>query len=160
MPTSRCGTVPVPRCAASLAVFRGDSLLLVERGRGPLQGRWSLPGGHIEAGERARAAALRETREETGVAADLIGLVDVHEVIINDASGTCTAHYLIAVFCGRWRAGEPVAGGDAARARFVPVAELARYPLSQGLIPLVHRAWELMGGCAEGVEEQGDGSRG
>ena len=55
-----------PRSGTSAAVFRGDEVLLIERAKGALKGQWSLPGGHIEAGETARAAARREVREETG----------------------------------------------------------------------------------------------
>jgi 8-oxo-dGTP diphosphatase len=51
---------PWPRCAASAAIFRAGKVLLVERGSGALKGRWSLPGGHIEPGERAAGAAARE----------------------------------------------------------------------------------------------------
>ena len=128
-----------PRPAASLAVFRGDSLLLVARGKGPFAGLWSLPGGHIEPGERAAAAALRETLEETGVTADEATLVDVHEVVLRNAT-ELVAHYLIVVFCADWREGEPRAQGDAASARFVPLGELVRYPLTEGLAPLIVRA--------------------
>ena len=128
-----------PRPAASLAVFRGDSLLLVARGKGAFAGLWSLPGGHIEPGERAAAAALRETLEETGVTADEATLVDVHDVLLRDGTDL-VAHYLIVVFCADWRQGEPRAQGDAASARFVPLRELERYPLTEGLAPLIVRA--------------------
>jgi 8-oxo-dGTP diphosphatase len=129
-----------PRCGASLAVFRGDSLLLVKRGAGAFKGLWSLPGGHIEPGERACATALRETLEETGVAAAAPRLIDIHEVLLRDAGGALAAHYLIVVFAARWREGEPVAGDDAESARFVPLSELTRYPLTEGLGPLIARA--------------------
>src|SRR5882757_3042701 len=99
-----------PRCGASAAVFRDGAVLLIERAKGALKGRWSLPGGHIEPGETAQAAAAREVREETGVDVDIQGLVDVHEVILRRPDDTLLAHYLITVFRGRWRAGEPSAG--------------------------------------------------
>jgi 8-oxo-dGTP diphosphatase len=142
-PAERAHAPAWPRCGASAAVFRSQEVLLVQRGQGALAGLWSLPGGHIEPGERAREAALREVREETGVAAELVGLIDLHEVLLH-AGGTLAAHYLIAVFCGRWSAGQPRAGGDAAAARFVPVTELASYPLTDGAAALIARGQALL----------------
>ena len=87
-------------------------MLLIERAKGALAGYWSLPGGHIEPGETARAAALREVREETGVEAELGG---PRRRPRGDSArrpdDRLTAHYLIVVFCGRWLAGTPTAGG-------------------------------------------------
>jgi len=135
-----------PRCGASAAIFRGGEVLLVERGKGALQGQWSLPGGHIEPGERARAAALREVREEAGIAAEIAGLLDIHEVLLRDGGGELAAHYLIAVFFGRWIAGDPVAGSDAPAARFVAIDALASYPLTDGAAALIARACQRLDG--------------
>lgn len=133
-----------PRVAASIAVFRDGHVLLVERGKGPRRGVWSLPGGHIEPGETARAAALRELGEETGVSADLVGLVDVHDVILRRDDGALAAHYLLSVFCGRWTAGEPVAATDVVAARFVPVGDIGRLTLTPGAAELIARAHALV----------------
>jgi 8-oxo-dGTP diphosphatase len=138
--TVRCDTA-WPRCAASAAIFRDGSVLLIERAKGALKGRWSLPGGHIEPGETARAAAVREVREETGVEADILGLVDIHDVILRRPDDTLLAHYLIAVHWGRWRAGEPCAGSDASAARFVRIDDIEGYPLTDGAAQLIRRAW-------------------
>jgi 8-oxo-dGTP diphosphatase len=119
-------------------------VLLVQRGKGALEGLWSLPGGHIEPGETARAAAVREVREETGVEAELAGLVDVHDVIVRGAEEALVAQYLIAVFCGRWLAGEPMPGGDEIAARFVAIEDIDdadRYRLTDGAAQFIHRAW-------------------
>lgn len=129
-----------PRPAASIAVFRGDAVLIVERGKGAVRGVWSLPGGHIEPGETARAAALRELAEETGVEAELAALVDVHDVLIRGAEGRLTAHYVLCVFAGLWRSGEPRAGSDSAQARFVPLAELGSFNLTNGARELIEKA--------------------
>jgi 8-oxo-dGTP diphosphatase len=133
-----------PRAAASAAVLRGREVLLIKRASGALAGLWSLPGGHIEPGETARAAALREVREETAVEAELIGLVDIHDVILRDASSALAAHYVIAVFCGRWVAGAPAAGGDAAEARFVPLDDLEALTLTDNAARFIRRAWDLL----------------
>jgi 8-oxo-dGTP diphosphatase len=130
-----------PRCGASAAIFRDGGVLLIERAKGALKRRWSLPGGHIEPGETARDAAAREVAEETGIEAAIHGLVDIHDVILRGADGALLAHYLIAVFCGRWRAGEPIAGSDASAARFVRIGDIEDYPLTDGAALLIRRAW-------------------
>lgn len=54
-----------------LLIESGDSLLLLRRaGTGLFDGCWAPPGGHLEAGETPRAAALRETLEELGLELD------------------------------------------------------------------------------------------
>lgn len=129
-----------PRAAASGVIFRDGTVLLVERGKPPVSGVWSLPGGHIEPGETAREAARREIMEETGVTAELLGLADVHDVIIEDRSGALTAHYLLAVFYGRWLAGEPVAATDCRNARFVALEDVGKYPLTDGAQRIIETA--------------------
>src|SRR5262249_10867623 len=115
--------------------------LLIVRGKGALKGLWSLPGGHIEPGETARAAAEREVLEETGIEAQIDALVDVHDVILRDLEGSLRAHYLLAGVGGRARRGEPHAGSVASIARFVPLGDVAGLPLTDGAAALIRRAW-------------------
>jgi 8-oxo-dGTP diphosphatase len=139
-----------PRGAASAAIFRGGDVLLVKRGKGgALQGLWSLPGGRIEPGEAARAGALREVREETGIVAELAGLLDVHDVIRRDPAGQLVSHHLLAVFYGRWLSGEPVAGDDAADARFVPLDGMGGLQMTAGTPGFIGRASELLQGLVK-----------
>ena len=109
---------PVP--AVGVVCLRGDSVLLIRRGTPPRQGEWSLPGGRIEPGERAVDAALRELREETGVEAEITGLIDVVDGLFPEAG----RHYVLIDYAARWLSGEPVAGDDAAEARFVALDEV------------------------------------
>jgi 8-oxo-dGTP diphosphatase len=141
--SDRPGGQPWPRCGVSAIIFRDEAVLLIERASGALKGRWSPPGGHIEPGERVREAALREVREETGIEAEMGGLVDVHEVLLRDGEGRLAAHYLLAVHWGRWLAGEPVAASDAAQARFVALDAIQAYPLTDGAENLIRRAWAM-----------------
>jgi 8-oxo-dGTP diphosphatase len=129
-----------PKCAASIAVFKGNSVLLVERAKPPRAGLWSLPGGHIEPGEGAATAASRELAEETGVVAELVGLVDILDVITRDDAGALTAHFLLAVFCGHWLSGEPVAASDSRAAEFVALDRLAAYRLTPGAEAIIRQA--------------------
>lgn len=56
---------------------REPQVLLVTAKRNPRN--WIFPKGHIEKGERPEEAALRETREEAGVSARLIGPAGILE---------------------------------------------------------------------------------
>jgi 8-oxo-dGTP diphosphatase len=107
--------LPAPVPAVGVVCLRGGEVLLIRRGRPPRQGEWSLPGGRIEPGERAIDAALRELREETGVEAEITGLIDVVDGVFPGAG----LHYVLIDYAARWLSGEPVAGDDALEARFV-----------------------------------------
>jgi 8-oxo-dGTP diphosphatase len=136
-----------PRPAVSSAIFHGGEVLLIERGKGALRGRWTLPGGHIEPGETAHAAALREIGEETGVRARLDGIAAVQDVILRNGEGGLQAHYVLSVFHGVWLGGEPVAGSDAAAARFVPLEAIERLPLTDGAAGIIARAYRMSQGA-------------
>jgi len=133
-----------PKAAASTAVFRGDRVLIVERGKGAAAGTWSLPGGHIEPGETARTAAAREVREETGIDVQIKTVVDVYDAIFYDDSGNLRAHYVLSVFCGQWLAGEPIAATDARNARFVHPDELVDYRLTPKIPEFVAAAKRIL----------------
>tara|TARA_R110002167_G_scaffold64917_9_gene183555 strand:+ start:1923 stop:2351 length:429 start_codon:yes stop_codon:yes gene_type:complete len=110
-------SLPAPVPAVGVVCLRDDTVLLIRRGTPPMQGSWSLPGGRIEPGERAVDAALRELAEETGVVAELTGLIAVVDGIFPDSG----RHYVLIDYAARWISGEPVAGDDALEARFVPL---------------------------------------
>lgn len=137
-----------PRCGASAAIFRNGEVLLIQRAKGAFTGLWSLPGGHIEPGEPAREAARREVREETAIEAVIEGVLDVHDVIMRGAAGGLQTHYVIAVYWGRWLAGEPVAQSDSRASQFFPLAALADLPMTAGSRELIARAARLAGAPA------------
>jgi ADP-ribose pyrophosphatase YjhB (NUDIX family) len=134
-----------PKVAASAAIFRGDQILIGLRGKDPRRLVWSLPGGHIEPGEPARDAARREVREETGIEVELLGLVDINDVIMRTSDGGLRAHYLLTIFYGRWVSGEPAPADDCLEARFVDVEEISSLPTTDNLmhfIRLSQRRWQ------------------
>lgn len=98
--------------------LRGSEVLLIQRGTAPRKGEWSIPGGRIEAGETESQAALRELSEETSVSADLLTKITALDA---DFEGY---HYRLHDYLARWTSGEPKAGDDADKARFVPLSEI------------------------------------
>ena len=118
-----------PVVGVGVVVLRGSDVLLIRRAEPPRKDRWSIPGGKQERGETVRDAAHREIREETGVEIALIGLVDVVDGISRDETGAAISHYTLIDFAAEWVSGEPVAGDDAAEARWTSLENLDDYRL-------------------------------
>ncbi len=131
---SRASAPAKPVVAIGVVCLRENNVLLIRRAKPPRRGDWSLPGGHLEWGERAADGALRELAEETGVRARLLGLVDVVDVIYP------AFHYVVIDYATRWLEGEPVAGDDALEARFVPVDALAPFDLTADTLAVIAAA--------------------
>ncbi len=104
----------------ALVVDAKGRVLLVKRRFPPFQGLWSIPGGHVEPGETVIDAASRELYEETGIEAEPVGVVDVHELIVYEG-GSLRYHYLILDVLFRNPRGEPRPGSDALDAAFFPL---------------------------------------
>lgn len=134
----------LPVLAASVAVFRDGRVMLGKRAGPRGQGLWSLPGGRVEPGERLEAAALRELAEETGVDAEIAGLAEIVEVIDRDSAGELRAHFVIAAFAARWRAGEPQPGAELDDVRWVEPEAIGDLQTTAGLADVVEKAAALL----------------
>jgi ADP-ribose pyrophosphatase YjhB (NUDIX family) len=124
---------------ASIAVFKGDTVLLVERGRAPWRGLWSLPGGSIEPGESPSEAALRELKEETGITAEIEGFVDNVEFAAKDDDGRPVT-WRLAMFYGCYSGGFLRPGSDASAANWVAIGDLEKLGLTEGTATLIRLA--------------------
>jgi ADP-ribose pyrophosphatase len=115
-------THPIP--AVGILVVHNQRVLLVQRGREPAYGRWTIPGGVIEVGETLHDAARREMREECGVVVEPSRVLQVYEPIVRDDDGRVRFHYVIIDVLARYVSGEVQHADDALDARWVRVDEL------------------------------------
>lgn len=136
-----------PQLAVGVFVFdAAGRVLLIQRGRPPGQGLWSVPGGKVEWGEAVVDTCRREVREETGIDITIGPLVtwiermdDAHHYVILDFLGTALRDDAI-----------PQAGDDAADARWLAAEELTQLPLTAGLLPVLEQARGLLPGLPIG----------
>jgi 8-oxo-dGTP diphosphatase len=116
---------PRPAVTADIAIVTIEAaprVLLIKRKNQPFAGKWALPGGYVDEMERLADAARRELREETGV--ENVELEQLHA--FGDPGRDPRGWTITIAFLARVRpeSVKPIAGDDAAEARWFPLAEL------------------------------------
>ena len=128
-----------PVLGVGALIFDGDRILLIERGREPLKGQWSLPGGGVETGERLEDALIREVREETGLQVEANEVAVIFERIIPDSYGKPEYHYLLIDFLCKMTGGTLCAGDDSNCAAWFSMDELPNLSLTEGTLDVIRR---------------------
>jgi ADP-ribose pyrophosphatase YjhB (NUDIX family) len=143
----------------AVVVDRGR-VLLIRRGTEPLKGQWSLPGGMLELGESLVAGVVREVREETGLAVEVVELVELLDRIHRDEDRV-RYHYVIADYLCRVTGGALEAASDADAVRWVQRAEWNRQDSQEGALKLdpitvrvMEKGWQMAGELETKVREQ------
>jgi len=126
-----------PIAAVSVALVRGDTILLVKRGRPPSKGLYAFPGGRVESGETLEEAARRELMEETGLEAG--PLAPEAEILIERGTEDGAVAFLLRVFSGHHVSGEPMAASDAAEAAFHTLDAVRMLPLVDSVFEIAER---------------------
>jgi mutator protein MutT len=127
-------------------ILRDDRVLLVQRGRQPSYGKWSIPGGLVELGESLQDAVVREVREEVGLTVQVHDLVLALDRVIDDEAGKVEYHYILLDFLCECAAGDPMPASDVLDCAFVPVSSLSQYDLTRGTKQAILRVREKIQG--------------
>ncbi|MCW5979023.1 MAG: NUDIX hydrolase [Bryobacteraceae bacterium] len=130
-----------PIIGVGALVFQRGRILLVERGKEPLKGYWSIPGGVVEVGERLEEAVRREVLEETGLEVKPLGVFEIFERIIRDAEGRPEYHYVLVDYLCRVVGGAACAADDACAVRWVKRRDLAACRITEGTLEVIARAF-------------------
>lgn len=128
--------------AVSSVLIKNNEILLVKRKYPPGAGKWSIPGGVVEAGEKIAEAARRELLEETGLDAEAAGIIWVLNNIVYDSEKRVIYHYLIVdvLFDPSTIRGSLRPGGDTDDARWFKLSDLYQLPgVSKTVLRLVNR---------------------
>ncbi len=113
-----------PFVGVGVVVLRGNEVLLIQRGKAPNKGQWSIPGGKQRLGETIVQTVHRELLEETRVKIKQPALLDVVDVIMPDDKGEIQYHYTLVDYQAEWLSGECRSGDDADTVKWVSFDEL------------------------------------
>ena len=144
-----------PLVAVGAVVVDEGRVLLVRRGREPLKGHWSLPGGLLEVGEALADGLVREVREETGLTVEPVELIELLDRIHREGERV-RYHYVIADYLCRVAGGDLKAASDAEAVRWVERAEWNSHSALK-LDPITVRVIEAGWQRARAIERDREG---
>jgi ADP-ribose pyrophosphatase YjhB (NUDIX family) len=127
-----------------VVIDRGRALL-IRRGKEPLKGEWSIPGGMLELGEELAEGVRRELKEETGVDVEPLECILVFDRITREGRRV-KYHYVIVDYVCRRRRGRLRPASDVIDARWVRREDLPQYHLTDLATTVILRAFEIMKG--------------
>lgn len=113
-----------PMVGVGALIKKNNSVLLVKREHEPGKGRWSLPGGLVNLGEKISDAVKREVEEEAGLKVDVIEIVDVFDSIEYDDKGRVRFHYVIVGFMVKVIKGKVRGSKEASQVKWFKADEL------------------------------------
>ena len=135
-----------PIVGVAAVVLRSAEILLIRRGREPMLGAWSLPGGALELGETTAEGVAREVFEETGIRVRPVEIITTLDRIHRDDDGRVQFHYvLVEWMCVVEGASKIICGDDAAEARWVKREEIfsGEYDLGASTLGVIEDALNL-----------------
>ena len=109
-----------PKLTVDGIVLKDGKILLIKRKNQPFEGKWALPGGFVEYGEKTENATVREVFEETGLKTKINHLVGVYSDPNRDPRGHTVSIVYVLDICN----GELKSGDDTCDAKFFDLKNL------------------------------------
>jgi ADP-ribose pyrophosphatase YjhB (NUDIX family) len=134
-----------PLVGVGAIILRRDRILMAQRGKEPLKGWWSLPGGALETGESLADGVCREVREETGLEVRPLGILEVFERIMRDASGAAEYHYVLIDYMCRITGGDLRPGDDVCAVEWVKRRNLPKLRITEGTLGVIEKGFRERG---------------
>ncbi len=129
-----------PLLTVDTVITQNNSVILIRRKNPPFKGSWALPGGFVEYGETVDSAAIRESKEETGLDIKLDGIVGVYSDPQRDPRG----HIISICFLGHKIGGRLVADTDAADVQSLKIDEISKIELAFDHNKILEDAFKLL----------------
>ena len=130
-----------PLVGVGALIFHRGRILMAQRGKEPLKGYWSLPGGALEIGESLDCAVRREVREETGLEIEPRGVFEIFERNIRDAAGAPEYHYVLIDYVCSVAGGTLRPGDDVCRVAWMRPSELHELRITEGTLGVIEKAF-------------------
>lgn len=115
---------PRPAVTADCVVITNEQqpkVLLIQRGNEPFKGCWAFPGGFMDMDETTEHCAVRELKEETGLAVSDMHQIGTYSKIDRDPRGrTISVAYLVIIDSPVEVTGQD----DATKAEWFPITNL------------------------------------
>ncbi len=97
---------------------------------------WAVPGGAVDLGESVAQAAVRETREESGIECEITGIVGIYSdpkhVLLYTSNGEVRQEFSI-VLTAQPLSGQPTPSSESSEVRWVPVSEVGEYTMDRSM---------------------------
>jgi ADP-ribose pyrophosphatase YjhB (NUDIX family) len=110
-----------------------EELLLIRRSDND---NWAVPGGAVDLGESLTQAAVRETREESGIDCEITGLVGIYtdprHVLLYTSNGEVRQEFSV-VLTARVTGGDLATSSETSEVRWVPASAVSDYPMDRSM---------------------------
>jgi len=133
-----------PILSAGGIIIIDDKVVIIKRKTEPDSGKWTIPGGAINVGEKIRDGLRREVFEETALKVKVGNLIDIAEKIFKDNEGKIIYHYVILDYICKYISGSMKASSDAEELMLVKMDDLDKFELVNGTMRVIEKTFDLV----------------